>query len=342
MAPNLNCRMYEQKFPEMDTPVMIQVKSINPGTCAYVSLLEYDDMEAMLSFTELSRRRIRSIASLIRIGRVEPVMVLHVDPDKGFVNLSKRRVSEDDASACLERYNKSKHVHSILRHVAETMDVHLEELYIHVGWPLYKTYGHAFEAFKLIVTDPDSVLNSLTREVEEIGYDGHKVIKVVPAISDEVKQVLVENIRRRMTPQAIKVRADVEIKCFELDGILHIKEAMRRAEAAGNEDSPVKMSLVGPPLYVLNTQTLNKEQGIEVLKKAKSACTEEIERHKGKVSVKTAPRAVIERDEKLLAEDLSEINLDNDEVLSSDLDSEEEDTEMGFSFKYDRTMEDSH
>ncbi|KAK4388435.1 Eukaryotic translation initiation factor 2 subunit alpha [Sesamum angolense] len=309
MAPNLNCRMYEQKFPEMDTPVMIQVKSINPGTCAYVSLLEYDDMEAMLSFTELSRRRIRSIASLVRIGRVEPVMVLHVDPDKGFVNLSKRRISQDDATACLERYNKSKHVHSILRHVAETMDVHLEELYIHVGWPLYRKYGHAFEAFKLIVSDPDSVLNSLTREVEEIGDDGHKVIKVVPAISDEVKQALVENIQRRVMPQAIKVRAEVEIKCFELDGVLHIKKAMRRAEATGNEDSPVKMSL---------------EQGIEVLNKAISACTEEIERHKGKVSVKTAPRAVIERDQKLLAEDLSEINLDNDEVLSSDLDSEEE------------------
>ncbi|KAL0393259.1 UNVERIFIED_CONTAM: Eukaryotic translation initiation factor 2 subunit alpha [Sesamum radiatum] len=297
--------MYEQKSPEMDTPVMIQVKSINPGTCAYVSLLEYDDMEAMLSFTELSRRRIRSIASLVRIGRVEPVMVLHVDPDKGFVNLSKRRISQDDATACLERYNKSKHVHSILRHVAETMDVHLEELYIHVGWPLYRKYGHAFETFKLIVSDPDSVLNSLTREVEEIGDDGHKVIKVVPAISDEVKQALVEDIQRRVMPQAIK-------------------KAMRRAEATGNEDSPVKMSLVGPPLYVLNTQTLNKEQGIEVLNKAISACTEEIERHKGKVSVKTAPRAVIERDEKLLAEDLSEINLDNDEVLSSDLDSEEE------------------
>ncbi|KAL0434047.1 UNVERIFIED_CONTAM: Eukaryotic translation initiation factor 2 subunit alpha, partial [Sesamum latifolium] len=79
---------------------------------------KYDDMEAMLSFTELWRCRIRSIASLVRIfGRVEPVMVLHVEPDKGFVNLSKRRVSADDASACLERYNKSKHVHSMLRHV---------------------------------------------------------------------------------------------------------------------------------------------------------------------------------------------------------------------------------
>lgn len=31
------------------------------------------------------------------------------------------------------------------------------------------------QAFKIIVTDPDSVLNLLTREVKEIGPDGQEV-----------------------------------------------------------------------------------------------------------------------------------------------------------------------
>lgn len=33
---------------------------------------------------------------------------------------------------------------------------------------------------------------------------------------------------------------------------------MRKAEAAGNDDCPVKIKLVAPPAYVLNTQTLDK------------------------------------------------------------------------------------
>ena len=33
---------------------------------------------------------------------------------------------------------------------------------------------------------------------------------------------------------------------------------MRKAEAAGNDDCPVKMKLVAAPAYVLNTQTLDK------------------------------------------------------------------------------------
>ncbi|XP_022988418.1 eukaryotic translation initiation factor 2 subunit alpha homolog [Cucurbita pepo subsp. pepo] len=327
-SPNLECRMYEAKYPEVDMAVMIQVKNI-ADMGAYVSLLEYNNIEGMILFSELSRRRIRSVSSLIKVGRIEPVMVLRVDKEKGYIDLSKRRVSEEDIQACEERYNKSKLVHSIMRHVAETMNIDLEDLYVHVGWPLYRKYGHGFEAFKIIVTDPDSVLNSLTREVKEAGPDGQEVTKVVPAMSEDVKDALIKNIRRRMTPQPLKVRADIEMKCFQFDGVLHIKEAMRKAEAVGNDDCPVKIKLVAPPLYVLTTQTLDKEQGITVLEKAIIACTEAIEHHKGKLVVKEAPRAVSERDDKLLAEHMAKLRQDNEEISGDEDSEEEEDTGMG-------------
>ncbi|CAN6844366.1 unnamed protein product [Brassica oleracea] len=328
-TPNLECRMYEAKYPEVDMAVMIQVKNI-ADMGAYVSLLEYNNIEGMILFSELSRRRIRSVSSLIKVGRIEPVMVLRVDKEKGYIDLSKRRVSEEDIQTCEERYNKSKLVHSIMRHVAETLSIDLEELYVNIGWPLYRKHGHAFEAFKILVTDPDSVLGSLTREVKEVGPDGQEVTKVVPAVTEEVKDALVKNIRRRMTPQPMKIRADIELKCFQFDGVVHIKEAMRKAEAAGNDDCPVKIKLVAPPLYVLTTQTLDKDQGIEILTEAIAACTETIDQHKGKLVVKEAPRAVSERDDKMLTEHMAKLRMDNEEI-SGDEESgeEEEDTGMG-------------
>lgn len=320
--------MYEAKYPEVDIAVMIQVKSM-ADSGAYVSLLEYNNIEGMILFSELSRRRIRSISSLIKVGRIEPVMVLRVDKEKGYIDLSKRRVSEEDIQACEERFNKSKLVHSIMRHVAETMKIDLEDLYVHVGWPLYRKYGHAFEAFKLVVNDPDSVLDSLTREVKEVGPNGQEITKVVPALAEDIKDSLVKNIRRRMTPQPLKIRADIEMKCFQFDGVLHIKEAMRKAEAAGNKECPVKIKLVAPPAYVLNTQTLDKEQGISVLNKAIEACTEEIARHSGKLTVKEAPRAVSEREDKLLAEHMAKLGRENEEISGDEGSEEEEDTGMG-------------
>lgn len=59
--------MYEQKYPEVDDVVMVQVKSI-AEMGAYVSLLEYNDIEGMILLSELSRRRIRSITKLIKVG----------------------------------------------------------------------------------------------------------------------------------------------------------------------------------------------------------------------------------------------------------------------------------
>ncbi|KAL2227386.1 UNVERIFIED_CONTAM: Eukaryotic translation initiation factor 2 subunit alpha [Sesamum indicum] len=133
-GPNLECRMYEAKYPEVDQAVMIQVKSM-ADSGAYVSLLEYNNIEGMILFSELSRRRIRSISSLIKVGRIEPVMVLRVDKEKGYIDLSKRRVSEEDIQACEERFNKSKLVHSIMRHVAETMNIDLE-VGVYLDWLL--------------------------------------------------------------------------------------------------------------------------------------------------------------------------------------------------------------
>lgn len=123
--------------------IHLQVKNI-AEMGAYVALLEYNNIEGMILLSELSRRRIRSISSLIKVGRQEPVMVLRVDKEKGYIDLSKRRVSEEDVAACEERYNKSKLVHSIMRHVAETMEADVEvnlQDTIYVGlYNLYSTH----------------------------------------------------------------------------------------------------------------------------------------------------------------------------------------------------------
>eukprot|EP00898_Chlorokybus_atmophyticus_P002531 jgi/Chlat1/3279/Chrsp22S03533 len=320
-------RMYEKRFPDVDEVVMVQVKSI-AEMGAYVSLLEYNNIEGMILLSELSRRRIRSISKLIKVGRQEPVMVLRVDKEKGYIDLSKRRVSPEDIQQCEERYNKSKMVHSIMRHVAETLDQDLEDLYLHVGWPLYKKYGHAFEAFKVIVTDPDAVLDQLTKPVEETNEAGEKVTKEEPALTTPVKDAIVLNIRRRMTPQPLKIRAEIELTCFHYDGVLHIKSAMAAGEQVGTEECNVKIKLVAPPLYVLTTNTLDKDVGITVLNEAIEAIKVVIEKHKGKLLVKDAPRAVSERDDRLLAEKLEKLDLANREV-DGDLDSEEEEEGMG-------------
>jgi translation initiation factor 2 subunit 1 len=157
---------------------------------AYVNLLEYNNIEGMILLSELSRRRIRSIQKLIRVGRNEVVVVLRVDKEKGYIDLSKRRVSPEDVAKCEERFQKSKQVQSLIRHAAEKLGTSVEELHSRYTWPLYKKYGHAYDAFKIAINDPEKVFGEFE-------------------MTPEVKKELLNSIRKRLTPQALKIRAGI-------------------------------------------------------------------------------------------------------------------------------------
>ena len=81
---------------------------------------------------------------LIRVGKNEVVVVLRVDKEKGYIDLSKKRVSPEEVERFEEKYNKSKAVHSIMKHVAEKVDMDLEDSTrlsdgpstVHLGMPL--------------------------------------------------------------------------------------------------------------------------------------------------------------------------------------------------------------
>ncbi|CAK7236533.1 eukaryotic translation initiation factor 2 subunit alpha [Sporothrix bragantina] len=300
-----NCRFYEEKYPEIDSYVMVNVRQI-ADMGAYVKLLEYDDIDGMILLSELSRRRIRSIQKLIRVGRNECVVVLRVDKEKGYIDLSKRRVSTEDVKKCEERYNKSKMVHSILRHVAEKTLTPIESLYEGIGWPLNKQYGHSLDAFKLSITNPD-------------------VWKDITFPSSAVEEELKSYIGKRLTPQPTKVRADVEVTCFSYEGIEAIKKALRTAEAENTEDNKVKVRLVSPPLYVLTSTCLDKNTGISRLQKAIQDVREVIEASGGKLVVKMEPKAVTESDDAELQALMEKRERENAEVSGDDSQSESDD-----------------
>lgn len=299
-AEKLKCRFYEAKYPAVEDVVMVNVRRI-AEMGAYVTLLEYDGVEGMILLSELSRRRIRSINKLIRVNRNEVVMVLRVDEEKGYIDLSKRRVSEEDIAKCDERYNKAKAVHGVLRMVAEKRGMFLEDVYKQVGWPLYRKYGHAYDAFKLALTDQEDPFASL----EE-------------AIPEDMKQEILSIIRRRLAPQPIKVRSDIEMTCFTELGVEVIRDAMLAAEACSTEACPVKVRLVAPPRYVMTTMSLDKDMGKETLGVAIEKLNEVLGAQGGTVEVKVAPRAVSVREEQDLQAMMQRFAAENAELAGDD------------------------
>ncbi|XP_054274544.1 eukaryotic translation initiation factor 2 subunit 1 [Macrosteles quadrilineatus] len=311
----LTCRFYKEKYPEVEDVVMVNVRSI-AEMGAYVHLLEYNNIEGMILLSELSRRRIRSINKLIRVGKTEPVVVIRVDKEKGYIDLSKRRVSPEDVEKCTERFAKAKAVNSILRHVAELLhyetNEQLEDLYQRTAWLFEektKKKASAYDYFKQAVLDP-SIL-------AECGLD------------EKTQEVLLNNIKRKLTSQAVKIRADIEVACYGYEGIDAVKAALKAGLACSTEDLPIKINLIAPPLYVMTTATPEKADGLKALQTAIEEIEKTIKNMGGVFQIQMAPKVVTATDEAELARQMERAEAENAEVAGDDDEEEEGEGEDG-------------
>ncbi|XP_004525045.1 eukaryotic translation initiation factor 2 subunit 1 [Ceratitis capitata] len=321
----LTSRFYSEKYPEVEDVVMVNVLSI-AEMGAYVHLLEYNNIEGMILLSELSRRRIRSINKLIRVGKTEPVVVIRVDKEKGYIDLSKRRVSAEDVEKCSERFAKAKAVNSLLRHVADILEYDssekLEELYLKTAWHFEKKYNSktvAYDIFKQSVTDP-SVF-------DECGLDEY------------TKEVLLNNIKRKLVSPTVKIRADIECSCYGYEGIDAVKAALKTGLDLSTEELPVRINLIAPPLYVMTTATTKKAEGLKALETAIENIRNKIIESEGEFKVIMPPKLVTAIDEADLARRLERAEAENQEVGGDDDEDDDGDQE---GMKFDPEKEFNH
>jgi len=293
----LNCRMYENEYPNVDDLVVVQVKSI-ADMGAYCSLLEYNNIEGMILMSELSRRRIRSVNRVIRVGRIEIVSVLHVNKEKGYIDLSKKRVLPDEVQKVEERWNKSKAVHSIMRHVAKETHYPVEELYRRFGWPLAKAFNHAHDGCKWALQNKEEF---------------KKQFDIPPDLVD----VFFKNIENRLRPQVVTIRAAIECTCFTKEGIEAIKKALKaglteqqqqeqsqqqpelseqseQSQQQHSDDTSIKIKLVAPPLFTVSLSTLNPQQGINSVNRVVEIIQNNIKLSGGNLIIKHSARVIAE------------------------------------------------
>ena len=162
-------------------------------------------------------------------------MVIRVDRDKGYIDLSKRRASPDDVVRAEERFSKAKAVHAIVKHTSGKLRVPMLSLYERIFWPLYRAYGHAYEALQVAVSEPEVILGPAGGTLPA-GASGWPLAAPSkrPAgchvdITPEERAEIYDFIQAKMKPQPLRIRADIQVTCVKYEGI----EAVRAALVSG-------------------------------------------------------------------------------------------------------------
>jgi translation initiation factor 2 subunit 1 len=252
--------MYEAELPHVNDVVMARVK--DAFDIGYnVTLLEYNNIAGMVLFSDISRKRVKSVAKLMQIGQDVVLMVTAVDEEKGYIDLSKKHVTPQDKLACEQRFADSKKVRSILHQVALQTNITLSELYPRFAWPLAHDHKSILAGFQHILTQP---LRDVS--VEE--------------------QIFNDVLQKRLCKGSVKLRARIDLICMEPEGIDAIKAALQAGlDSLGDEFDSKQARTIGAPTYIIDIQTQDVTRGIEALRTCTAVIKTEIDKRGGSISV---------------------------------------------------------
>ena len=159
-SPGLTCRWYPRRFPLVGEVVMCRVVGFNEHSASF-ELLAYGGFRGMATLNELSRRRIRSISKLLRVGKRESLRVIRVDSENGFCDLGKKTVFDLDLEEAEKEYQESKAVDLVVRTIAEELEVCVTCMYVKHFWPmLRRNCSSTYRGVRAALVEPLSILPS--------------------------------------------------------------------------------------------------------------------------------------------------------------------------------------
>eukprot|EP00392_Amoebophrya_sp_AT5.2_P000080 g80.t1 len=228
----------------------------------------------------------------------------------GHLDMSRRRVSAEDRQTFLAKYQKSKLVDSTMRRLSHVHGIPCEELCAKIAWPLYKKFPHAVDAFKMFINTRDE---SIFKDME---------------IPEKIKTDMLSIIEQKLTPQAMKLKAQIEVKCYEIEGIDAVKEALlaglEPTEQQESNMGKISIRVVAPPHYDVVTQSVGKEAGIQAIDDALERIKATIEKKGGVFTLKSKPEVQEGGEDEIVERDVAS-DQDDDEEDSE----EEQDDTMG-------------
>lgn len=219
-------------LPEDNEIVICTVKKILPHSI-FVDLDEYQSKEGMIHISEIAPGRIRNIRDYVREGKKVVCMVLRVNREKNYIDLSLRRVPRSVTASKNNEFKHEQKAEKILEEVSKKLKTTLDDLYKKFAIKAIEKYGTLYSFFQAISTD-EKILND---------YDLDK------SLSSELTALVKEKIR----PQEVKVKYTIKLVSYASNGINRIKNIFKSIILLSKEKNyKLKISYLGAPKYMLS------------------------------------------------------------------------------------------
>ena len=199
-----------QEIPsENDLVICTITKVFSHG--AFAKLDEYGDIEGFIHISEVASAWIKNIRDFVKEGQKTAAKVLAVDPVKGHIDISIRRVGEAQRKNKMQEWKRSQKSEKLLEIIGKEISKSLDEAYQEVGFRLEDKYKEVYAG------------------LEEASVQGEEVLKEI-GVPEEWIAPTIKVARENITIPLVDIVGHVDLRCPAPEGVEVIKGALHQAK----------------------------------------------------------------------------------------------------------------
>ena len=225
---------------------------------AFAKLEEYSGKEAFIHISEVSSGWVKNIRDHVRENQKIVARVLRVNPKKGHVDASLKRIREDQRTKKIQQWKIEQKAEKFLELSAKSLDKNLDTAYNEIGYKIMDIYGDIYGAFETAADEDEKSL------IDE-GIDEDWAIAITNVAKNNI------------TPPEVHITGYVDIETYEPNGVEIVREALQAAES-----DDIQVQCVGAPRYRITVKSTDYILAEKALKNAAEKCIKIIEDSNGK------------------------------------------------------------
>lgn len=240
----------KQDLPkENDLVICTITKVFSQG--AFASLDEYEGKVGFIHISEIASTWVKNIRDFVKEGQKTVAKVLSVDPKKGHIDLSTRRVGDAQRKNKMWEWKREQKAEKLLGIIAKEVNRSLEDAYEEVGFKLEGKFGGIYDGF------------------EEISLLGEEAIKGL-GIGKLWKEPLLKIITENVTVPRVNISGYLDLRSLAPNGVEVIRDALIRAREKGSREEEVSLDIayVGAPRFRITVTAPDYKIAEEVLRKS--------------------------------------------------------------------------
>lgn len=257
-----------RQWPEVGELVVGTISRVESHG-AYAILDEYNNGEGMIHISEIAASWVRNIRNFVRERQKIVAKVLNVNPKKGHIDLSLKRVTAQSKQDKVKEWKRNEKAENLLELAVQKYNEinndnkTLDDVYNEVGWTMEDYFGDILTGFE---------------ETMQKGID----LLLEKGIPSNWAQIITDIAQSHVEFSRVRVTGTLEIQCHTSDGILRIRDALQSGmDVAENEASEIDITLVGSPKYRIEVISGTQKNANTTIEKVADAIISQISNNNG-------------------------------------------------------------